>query len=368
MVRDDGYVVRNDEFEGYFHMKKIDLRNFSLAELEEFALALGLQKYRGRQLFHWVYGKRVDSLEMMTDLSKESRELLSEKACISELLDIRRQVSSDGTEKFLFKLEDGHSVESVLIPEEDRLTLCISTQVGCGMGCTFCLTGKGGLARNLKSSEIVNQVLQVQKGLPERKVITNIVIMGMGEPLSNFNNVIKAIEILKHPLGPAIGARRITLSTAGLVPGIRKLGECGLNINLAISLNASTDEQRNLIMPINKKYPLKKLLDACREFPLRKGRMLSFEYVLLEGINDSPEDAIKVVKLLKGMCCKINLIPFNEFPGAPYKRPSEESVLKFQEILTNHNYTVFIRKSRGRDILAACGQLRENINLPFGQE
>ena len=352
----------------YFRVKKIDLRNFSLAELEEFALALGLQKYRGRQLFHWVYGKRVDSLEMMTDLSKESRELLSEKACISKLLDIRRQVSSDGTEKFLFKLEDGHSVESVLIPEEDRLTLCISTQVGCGMGCTFCLTGKGGLVRNMVSSEIVNQVLQVQKGLQARRGITNIVIMGMGEPLSNYNNVTKAIEILKHPLGPAIGARRITLSTAGLVPGIRKLGECSLNINLAISLNASTDEQRNLIMPINKKYPLKKLLDACREFPLRKGRMLSFEYVLLEGINDSPEDAIKVVKLLKGMCCKINLIPFNEFPGAPYKRPSEESVLKFQEILTNHNYTVFIRKPHGRDILAACGQLRENINLPFGQE
>src|SRR3990172_4087842 len=208
------------DLKGYFRMKKVDLRNLSLDELEDFALALGLQRYRGRQLFHWVYGKSVDSLDMMTNLSRDNRELLSEKAYISRLLEIRRQSSSDGTEKFLFELEDGHRVESVMIPEEDRLTLCISTQVGCGMECAFCLTGKGGLARNLKSSEIVNQVLHVQKGLPERKVITNIVIMGMGEPLSNYNNVTKAIEILKHPLGPAIGARRITLSTAGLVPGI----------------------------------------------------------------------------------------------------------------------------------------------------
>ena len=340
-------------------MIKTDLRNLNLSELEDFVLKLGLQKYRGRQLFHWVYGKCADSFDVMTDLSKEIRELLSQKAYISKLIEIRKQVSSDGTEKFLFELEDGHRVESVLIPEEERLTLCISTQVGCGMGCAFCLTGKGGLARNLKTSEIVNQVLSVQKGLPAGKHLTNIVIMGMGEPLSNYNNVAKAIEILNNPLGPALGARRITLSTAGLVPGIEKLGESNLNINLAISLNASTDEQRNLVMPINKKYPLKKLIEACREFPLRKGRMLSFEYVLLDGVNNSPEDAGRVAKLLKGIRCKVNLIPFNEFPGAQYKRPSEESVLRFQEILTGHNYSVFIRKSRGADILAACGQLRE---------
>lgn len=340
-------------------MKKVDLRNLILKELEDFAQELGLQKYRGSQLFHWVYGKGVDSLDMMTDLSRETRELLSDKAYISTLREVKKQLSSDGTEKFLFELEDGHRIESVLIPEEDRLTLCISTQVGCGMECAFCLTGKGGLARNLKSSEIVNQVLHVQKGLPERKVVTNIVIMGMGEPLSNYNNVVKAIEILKHPLGPAIGARRITLSTAGLVPVIKKLGESNLKVNLAISLNASTDDQRNQIMPINRKYPLKTLIEACREFPLRKGRMLSFEYVLLEGVNDSPEDARRVSNLLKGIPCKINLIPFNEFPGAPYKRPPEKSVLRFQEILTSNNYSVFIRKPRGRDILAACGQLRE---------
>ncbi len=348
-------------------MKLVDLRNLSLSELEDIALSLGFQRYRGRQMFHWVYGKGVKSLDLMTDLSKETRALLSQKAYISNLKVIRRQCSSDGTEKILFRLEDGHSVENVLIPEDERMTLCISTQVGCGMGCTFCLTGAGGLTRNMKSSEIVNQVLLVQKDLPEAKKVTNIVIMGMGEPLSNYENVKKAIEVLKHPLGPAIGARRITLSTAGLVPGIRRLGKDNLNINLAISLNASTDDQRSLIMPINRKYPLKKLIEECRAFPLRRGRMLSFEYVLLEGINDNPDDARRVSHLLKGLHCKINLIPFNEFPGTHYKRPSENSVLKFQEILTKNNYSVFIRKPRGRDILAACGQLREQIILPSEQ-
>src|SRR4030067_1922172 len=213
-------------------MKKTDLRDLSLIGTEAFAEDLGLEKYRGRQIFHWAYGKAADSIEAMTELSKEVRGLLSQRAYISKITEVKRQRSTDGTEKFLFALEDGHRIESVLIPEEDRLTLCISTQVGCGMECTFCLTGKGGLVRNLKSSEIVNQVLMVQKGLPEARVITNIVIMGIGEPLSNYNNVIKAIEILKHPLGPAIGARRITLSTAGLVPWIKKLGEGNLKINL----------------------------------------------------------------------------------------------------------------------------------------
>jgi len=340
-------------------MKKIDLRNLSLAEMEDMAVGLGLQRYRGRQIFHWVYGKAIDSIDKMTDLSKETRADLSRKAYISTLIEVRRQRSKDGTEKFLFSLEDDHRIESVLIPEEDRLTLCISTQVGCAMGCTFCLTGKGGLVRNLKSAEIVNQVLTVQNGLPPGRRITNIVIMGMGEPLANYNNTIKAIEVLTHPLGPAIGARRITLSTSGLVPGIDKLGKSGLNINLAISLNGSTDEQRNLIMPINKRYPVAKLLEACKKYPLRHRRMLSFEYVLMEGVNNSPDDAIRLARLLKGIRCKINLIPFNEFPGAPYKRPTMESILEFQEILASHHYSVFIRKSRGTDILAACGQLRE---------
>ena len=199
----------------------------------------------------------------------------------------------------------------------------------------------------------------MQGGLPDGRRLTNIVIMGMGEPLANYHHTVKAIEILSHPLGPAIGARRITLSTSGLAPQIKKLGESSLNINLAISLNAPTDEQRNLIMPINKKYSMAKLLGACSEYPLKRRRMLSFEYVLLAGLNDSPEDAHRVARLLKGIRCKINLIPFNEFPGSPYKRPSEESVLRFQEILAEHHFSAFIRKSRGADILAACGQLRE---------
>ena len=340
-------------------MSKTDLRDLSLIETETFAADLGLEKYRGRQIFHWTYGKAVASIDEMTELSKEVRGLLSQRAYISRIIEVKRQHSIDGTEKFLFALEDGHRIENVLIPEEDRLTLCISTQVGCGMGCTFCLTGKGGLVRNLRSSEIINQVLAVQGGLPDGRRLTNIVIMGMGEPLANYRHTVKAIEILSHPLGPAIGARRITLSTSGLAPQIKKLGESSLNINLAISLNAPTDEQRNLIMPINKKYSMAKLLGACREYPLKRRRMLSFEYVLLAGLNDSPEDARRVARLLKGIRCKINLIPFNEFPGSPDKRPSEESVLRFQEILAEHHFSAFIRKSRGADILAACGQLRE---------
>ena len=340
-------------------MKKTDLKNLSLAEMEDMAEDLGLQRYRGRQIFHWVYGKGIDSVDMMTNLSREHRALLSQKVYISRLIEIKRQISSDGTEKFLFALEDDHRIESVLIPEEERLTLCISTQVGCGMGCTFCLTGKGGLIRNLKSSEIINQFLTIQKNLSGDKWITNIVFMGMGEPLANYKNTIKAIEILTHPHGIAFSARKITLSTSGLIPQIKRLGESGLNINLAISLNASADEQRCMIMPINNRYPLPKLLDACKKYPLKKRRMLSFEYVLIRGLNDSPEDAKRVTKLLRGIRCKINLLPFNEFPGSQYKKPSEESVLKFQEVLLNHHFSVFIRKSRGADILAACGQLRE---------
>ena len=340
-------------------MKKTDLKNLSLAEMEDLTEDLGLQRYRGRQIFHWVYGKGIDSVDMMTNLSRGHRALLSQKVYISRLIEIKRQISSDGTEKFLFALEDDHRIESVLIPEEERLTLCISTQVGCGMGCTFCLTGKGGLIRNLKSSEIINQFLTIQKNLPRDKWITNIVFMGMGEPLANYKNTIKAIEILTHPHGIAFSARKITLSTSGLIPQIKRLGESGLNINLAISLNASADEQRCMIMPINNRYPLPKLLDACKKYPLKKRRMLSFEYVLIKGLNDSPEDALRVTKLLRGIRCKINLLPFNEFPGSQYKKPSEESVLKFQEVLLNHHFSVFIRKSRGADILAACGQLRE---------
>lgn len=336
-----------------------DLRNLSLIETEDLVEGIGLQPYRGKQIFHWVFGKTVDSVDEMTNLSKETRSALTKKAYISRLTEVKRQHSIDGTEKFLFSMEDGHKIESVLIPEEDRLTLCISTQVGCGMGCAFCLTGKSGLIRNLKSSEIINQFLTVQKGLRHGVKITNIVIMGMGEPLANYNNVIKAIEILINPLGVAIGARRITISTSGLIPVIIKLGSSGLNINLAISLNASTDEQRNIIMPINKKYPLADLIDACRKYPLKQRKRLSLEYVLLDGFNDTPEDARRIVRLLNGIRCKINLIPFNEFPGSQFKRPSESSVLTFQEILQNHNYSVFIRKSRGADILAACGQLHE---------
>src|SRR3972149_2107161 len=240
-------------------MKKTALRNLSLTEMEDMAEDLGLQRYRGRQIFPWVYGKGIDSVDMMTNLSREHRALLSQKVYISRLIEIKRQISSDGTEKFLFALEDDHRIESVLIPEEERLTLCISTQVGCGMGCTFCLTGKRGLIRNLKSSDIINQFLTIQKNLPGDKWITNIVFMGMGEPLANYKNTIKAIEILTHPHGIAFSARKITLSTSGLIPQIKRLGESALRPKLSITVDLAGSFYYRTNPAENYRYPLPKL-------------------------------------------------------------------------------------------------------------
>ena len=336
-----------------------DLKDMTLPEMESWAENAGLKKYRGRQLFHWIFGKGVNSFKDITELSLETRDHLEEKGRISGLVELKRQGSSDGTQKILFGLEDGHRIESVLIPDEDRLTLCISTQVGCGMDCGFCLTAVGGLARNLRPSEIVGQVLTLRRTRPEDQPITNIVCMGMGEPLANLPNLLKAIEIITHPQGLNISGRRITVSTVGLIPQIRKLGRSGLGVNLAVSLNATTEDQRTRLMPINRTYSLKALLRTCREYPLPPRRRIYMEYVLLRDVNDSQEDAQRLARLLKGIRCKINLIPFNEYPGTSYQRPDDETVLRFQSILLDHHYSVFIRKSRGRDILAACGQLRE---------
>jgi 23S rRNA (adenine2503-C2)-methyltransferase len=336
-----------------------DLKDMTLPEMESWALEMGFKPYRGRQIFHWVFGKDTASIQEVTELPQETRDDLEGKVRIGRIEEVKRQRSIDGTEKYLFGLEDGHKIESVLIPDEDRLTLCISSQVGCGMDCNFCLTAVGGLARNLRPSEIVNQVSFIKRRLPEETPLTNIVVMGMGEPLANLANLIKAVRILTHPQGLNISGRRITVSTVGLVPQIRRLGESNLGVNLAVSLNASNDEIRTRIMPINQTYPLKDLLRACREYPLPPRRRIYFEYVLLSGVNDSPDDARRLAEIVQGIRCKINLIPFNEYPGAAYKRPSDEAVLHFQNILLERNYSAFIRKSRGRDILAACGQLRE---------
>ena len=335
--------------------QKTNLKALSREALFHFAAEHGLPKYRVDQLIHWIYQKRAPDIHSITEFSKELRAKLSDVAYISSLGLSKKLTSSDGTEKFLFSLEDGETVESVLIPDKDRLTLCISSQVGCAMGCRFCLTGKLGLIRNLKAYEIADQVILVG-GLALPRKITNIVLMGMGEPLANLDEVAEALRRIIGFVG--IAKRRITLSTAGLVPKMALLAERGPEVNLAVSLNASTDQERDRIMPINKRYPLKLLIDACRRFPLGPRRRITFEYVLIEGLNDSAEDARRLAKLVKGIRCKINLIPLNPHAGSGLKRPSERAVVGFRNILAGLNLTVLVRESKGQDILAACGQLR----------
>lgn len=335
--------------------KKINLKSLSRDEISRFMEEQGLPKYRTDQLLNWIYARYATSLERISEFSKDLRNSLGEIAFIGNLEIANRERSSDGAEKFLFGLEDGQTIESVLIPDKDRLTLCISSQVGCAMGCCFCLTGRSGLVRDLKAWEIVDQILSVNRLIVPKKV-TNIVLMGMGEPLANFDEVVDALKKIISYIG--ISKRRITLSTAGLTPKIPELSCKAPDVNLAISLNATTDVVRDRIMPINKKYPLRALIDACRRFPLKPRRMITFEYVLIAGVNDSLEDARRLVRLLQGIRCKVNLIPLNPHEGSELQRPSGFSVLAFQKILKDNNMTVLIRESKGRDILAACGQLR----------
>jgi len=304
----------------------------------------------------------------MTDISKTDRDKLNGSAEIRPPELVSRQISTDKTEKYLFGLQDGEKIESVLIPDEERLTLCISSQAGCALGCRFCLTGAGGIRRNLLPHEITGQVLMASRllaaGQPAGGVeqkLTNIVLMGMGEPLLNTDNVFEALRRLTSPGMFNISPRRITLSTAGVVPGIKALGESGLGVNLAVSVNAPNDEIRDRIMPINKKYPLRTLMKALKDYPLAPRRRITVEYVLLKGINDKVEHSAELGKLLRGLKCKINLIPFNEHEGSEFKRPDKEAVLAFQKRLQSTNYTAFIRDSRGADILAACGQLRAGL-------
>jgi 23S rRNA (adenine2503-C2)-methyltransferase len=345
---------------------KINLKSLALDELKALLAELGCKPFRAGQLFAWIYSRGAQSFDEMTDIAKTERTLLASRFDLASLSLLRQELSADGTRKFLFKLEDGHTVESVLIPEEDRQTLCISSQVGCAQACRFCITGGGGFQRNLKAYEIADQVVIVEKVLaggrkysPETRSLTNIVLMGMGEPLANFDEVVKALAIITGEPGLGFSTRRVTLSTAGLVPEIEKLGRSGVKVNLAVSLNATTDEVRDRIMPVNKRYPIKELLAACRHFPLEPRRRITFEYVMLHGVNDSTEDALRLTKLLRGIKAKINLIPYNPSPGSEFKRPPDAAVKRFQQILQEHDYTALIRESRGRDISAACGQLRE---------
>jgi len=338
-------------------LDKNDLKDLGVSELSKLIGSLGKERYRTPQILKWLYSIGVRSFDEMTNLSKKFREELSQISFISELLPLRTEEAKDGTKKFLFQLGDGNRIESVLIPEKERLTLCVSTQVGCAMGCRFCLTGKKGLKRNLTTSEILNQILAGRRSLPREVSITNIVLMGMGEPLANFEYTLKALSLMACPDAFKFSSRRITLSTVGLVPEIERLAREKITFQLAISLNATNDETRSRIMPINRRYPLKELLSVCRGFPLKPRTRITFEYVLLEAVNDSPKDAKELVKILRGIPSKVNLIPLNEAPAIPFKRPSDERVRAFQEILMESGITAIVRASKGSEISAACGQL-----------
>ncbi|MDE2484721.1 MAG: 23S rRNA (adenine(2503)-C(2))-methyltransferase RlmN [candidate division NC10 bacterium] len=343
-------------------LNKIDLTGLSLEEMERFVADHGEPTYRGRQLFHWIYGRGVRTFAEMSDLPVTLRTRLAERATIGVLAPLGREVSGDGTRKYLFGCTDGRQIEAVLIPDEGRLTACLSTQVGCALACAFCLTGKMGFIRHLQAGEIVDQALALQRDLQPGERIGNLVLMGMGEPLHNYDATVKALSILAHPLGPAYPPRRITLSTVGLVPEIVRLGQSGLGVNLAVSLHAGTDELRDRLVPINRRYPLKELMAALRVYPLPPRRRITFEYVLIDGVNDRSEDARELARLLRGLRCKVNLLPLNETPAIPFRRPSQERVETFQRILKSAGILVTIRESRGLDISAACGLLATETN------
>ena len=351
----------------------MNFKYFSKEEISAIIEGLGQKPYRADQIISWMYKKLASSFDEMTDQPRDFREKLKQTAYISSPEILKCQTSKDGTRKYLFELEDGETIESVLIPNalgSDCFTLCISSQAGCAMNCGFCATGMLGFKRNLKAYEIYDQILTVKKHLSSfpqisASSVTNIVFMGMGEPFNNMKEVIKALHVITGPM--EFSRRRVTVSTSGVVPGFQKLGEHGNGVNLAVSLNATTDDTRSLIMPVNKKYPLKKLMEACRRYPLKANRRITFEYVMLGGINDSREDAVRLIKLLKGTRSKVNLIPYNPSYSptldkscgtVKFKKPLEKRVVEFQEILHNARIITIIRKSKGSDISAACGQLK----------
>jgi len=339
----------------------VDLKNLSLGELEALIAGLGKERYRARQIMRWLYGRGASSFEEMTDLAKGLRAELGRTARISSLAPLAEERSPDGTRKYLFGLEDGNQVESVLIPDNGRLTLCISTQAGCAMGCRFCLTGMGGFARDLTAGEILDQIVRVAGALEPGERLTNCVLMGMGEPLANYDRVQGALGIMASDLGFGLSRRRITLSTVGLIPQIKRLFTEGVPCRLAVSLNATTQKVRNFLMPISRRYPLSALLAACRALPLAPRERITFEYVLIQGVNDSEGDAGRLTRILRGIRVKVNLIPFNECPGILFRRPQEKTVLRFQKVLLEAGYLTIIRESRGGAISAACGQLRGRI-------
>jgi 23S rRNA (adenine2503-C2)-methyltransferase len=337
---------------------KTDLKNMNRQQLVRYVEMLGQPSFRAEQLLAWLYRPGITDFAQMTDLAKELRAILAQRARISRFENPLVEISQDGAVKFGFTLEDGGMIESVLIPEEDRNTLCVSTQLGCAMGCTFCVTGRMGFTRNLKTSEIVNQVCAVGDWMREngKGELSNLVFMGMGEPLANLDNLLTALSILTEQRGLDFSNRRITVSTSGLVPQMLEFGKRS-EVNLAVSLHAVDNATRSKLMPINRKYPLEELLEACKQYQMKKRQRIMFEYVMLEGVNDSDSTADKLAELLRGIPCKINLLVVNATEGSPYRSPGMDRILRFQEILRRRGYAVFIRQSRGEDISAACGQL-----------
>jgi 23S rRNA (adenine2503-C2)-methyltransferase len=344
-------------------MSRRNLIGLLPAELEDLAVELGASRYRGRQLATWIYRKNLVDLEAMTDLPKDFKAILAEQAELV-LPEVERVTpSQDGSRKLVFRLHDGARISAVLMPDDDRITLCLSTQVGCGYACRFCLTGTMGLERNLSAGEILGQLMVANRLLEDEaqaRRVTHLVFMGMGEPLANYAAVVTALRILTDAkLGMGYSPRRITVSTVGLVKGIERLGRENLKVNLAISLHAADDETRDRLMPVNRSWNLAALMAAVRAYPLAPRQRVFFEYVLLDGINDSTEAAGRLARLLRGVRAKVNLIPFNDWDGAGFGRPPIARILAFQAVLIEAGITTTVRWSKGEDIGAACGQLRE---------
>jgi 23S rRNA (adenine2503-C2)-methyltransferase len=349
-----------------FENKTTNLLGLDRAGMESFFESIGEKKFRATQVLKWIHQMGVTDFQQMNNLSKDLRNRLSETSCIQNLHVAKDLISKDGTRKWLLQLHDGNNIEAVFIPEDDRGTLCVSSQVGCALDCSFCSTGRQGFNRNLTAAEIISQVWLASQLLDEEKKpgrkITNVVMMGMGEPLLNFENTIIAVRIMMDDFAYGLSKRRVTVSTAGVVPAMDRLGDT-LDMRLAVSLHATNDELRDELVPVNKKYPLKELMAACRRFIDKQNTRsrITFEYVMLDGINDKPEHARELIRLLKGIPTLMNLIPFNPFEGSGYSTSSKKAITRFREILHASGMTTVVRKTRGDDIDAACGQLAGRI-------
>ncbi len=333
-----------------------NIKDYNIEEIKEELKNIGEKPFRAEQIYKWIYENRVSSFDEMTNLSLELREKLKQDYEIKEFKIITKQVSSDGTKKYLFDLLDGNAIETVLMEYHHGYSICVSSQVGCKMGCKFCASTGIPFIRNLTSGEIIEQIMAVERDTGVR--ISNIVFMGIGEPLDNYDNVVKAIRNINNPKGLNIGARHISISTSGLVPKIYKLAEENIQCTLSISLHATTDEQRSKMMPVNNSYNIEELLQACKDYIEKTHRRISFEYALAKENNDNLEDAKRLVKLLKGMLCHVNLIPINKIENGEFTKSSNENIMKFRDYLNEHGIVATIRRELGSDIDAACGQLR----------